>query len=136
MSLNFPSSPAPVNGDEYFYAPTNTTYIFQDGIWLVKSIGIENPNHLHEETGYDVLPSGLILQWGVTAAVAAGGSIDVIVPKPWSVGAYVVIANRVQASPGVTAYAFWGMPKSLTEVTLFNGTQTGSTPIQWHAVGK
>lgn len=93
---------------------------------------------LDNQNGFLQLPDwlgGFLIQWGKALNVAAANKQAVTLPKAWSVGAHLILANRSQALAGPTAYACWGMPKDLDEIEVYNGT-SGIMDVQWFAVGK
>lgn len=64
----------------------------------------------------------LIVQWGISASIPAGGSIDITLPITFPTAQLVSIASRNSNSAGASAFAFWAYPKSLSEVSVYNGT--------------
>lgn len=93
---------------------------------------------LDNQNGYLQLPDwlgGFLVQWGLALNVPASNKQAVILPKAWSVGSHLILANRSQVVAGPTAYACWGMPKDLDEIEVYNGT-SGVMNIQWFAIGK
>lgn len=84
--------------------------------------------------GYQKLPSGLILQWGVTGALAGGASAAITLPEPlpnqllsvttgWSVGA----AGTGSYTAGVGNFTATGFD-------LFNYS-TNTAAFYWNAIG-
>lgn len=88
--------------------------------------------------GYIALPSwlgGLIIQWGNSAAVSAGGSLAVTLPMTFPNNFWLALATRYSNAPGTSAYAFWAYPTSNSSVTIFNGT-AASLPGSYIAIGR
>ncbi|MFN4328293.1 MAG: gp53-like domain-containing protein [Limnobacter sp.] len=85
--------------------------------------------------GYQRLPSGLIVQWGTSAAVAADATVTVTFPIAFPTACHSVVANAV--SP-VTSGAVWPTfnvnNKTTTNFQLIN--DGGNTaPGNWIAIG-
>lgn len=84
--------------------------------------------------GFQKLPGGLIKQWGTTATIAAGGSLVVVFPVAFPVGAFVVNVNGGSNTDSTTPISFAYSLIDNTSVTLRNRSTVGVT-ANWTAVG-
>jgi hypothetical protein len=85
--------------------------------------------------GYQKLPSGLIIQWGVTV-VAANSSATIALPLIFPANFFAVIGNS--ATGGMTAghnAAFAASPNGLNQVALQNLYDASVIGIAWIAIG-
>ena len=89
--------------------------------------GYDGNSALLEENGYQILPSGMIMQWGKVSHTAAGNTV--IFPIPFPNDCFNVtgelIGNDVQANLGITGISKTGFSMN---------PLIGSTSY-WHAIG-
>lgn len=88
--------------------------------------------------GYQKLPSGLIVQWGTSAAVNAGASVGVTFPLSFPTAVYSITASPLgtgtSASTGTAAIG----SLAVSGFTIYNwgSTINFSNGVGWFAVGK
>lgn len=85
--------------------------------------------------GYQVLPSGLIMQWG-KSTVLGRSSITVTFPIAFSTSVYSVVSTPINISAGGTSRDdFWGV-YNITTTTFQQYTRyDGTMPFYWFAIG-
>ena len=89
------------------------------------------PQQKLEENGYQILPGGLIIQWGSNIGIAGGGTAPFPIPFPKACLSFV-------ASPKIPDYGFvFGYAQDKTKfVTYGYGIgNDGATPTNWIATG-
>lgn len=85
--------------------------------------------------GYQKLPSGMIIQWGTTASVAAGGSLVVTLPVAFpnaNLGA-MCMAQYSSAPNNGFMVSIYG--RSLTNMTFYNSNTSTALLASWIAIG-
>ncbi len=85
-------------------------------------------------SGYQTLPSGLILQWGITATFTSGASQSTSFPLVFPTSCYMVqiapiVVSGQGASNAVTAI-------STSAFTATNSTGSNVQQFYWFAIGK
>lgn len=85
-------------------------------------------------TGYQQLPSGLIIQWG-SVTTSASNDVGVTFPIAFPYNAFAVVLGNVTAGGG-----FFNGFNTLTKIgfqaaSWANNTQRGSTVVNWLAIG-
>lgn len=89
--------------------------------------------------GYQKLPSGLIIQWGIgTASSAASGtSTTITLPIAYSVAQYVALAVNTGAVAGNSTYNTTAITTSSFTVQRGNaGNLESGTSFYWISLGK
>ena len=82
--------------------------------------------------GYQKLPSGLIIQWGVTASIALNSTSVITLPMTFPNANFGVVCNGVSADLSDTDN--WGVSSVTTsQFTLTNGGVAKA--YYWHAIG-
>lgn len=86
--------------------------------------------------GYQRLPSGLIIQWGTSGAVAAGAQVNVTLPITFPNAIFSVTGTPVGASVNSNAGGV-GIAASLGALTIYNwGSSIAySAGVRWIAIG-
>ena len=86
-------------------------------------------------SGYQKLPSGIIIQWGVTASVSDGGSATVTFPIAFP----TALLNAMVTNQGSGGGNFGGTSAALTSTTTMNvghyNASLNSSPLMWVAIG-
>lgn len=87
-------------------------------------------------SGYQKLPTGLYVQWGVTTSLASGSSTSINFPTAFPTGCLQVIAGiRDNSGIATTATGQWGTGNySASSFSLYNRT-SGALTFNWFAVG-
>lgn len=115
---------------------------FTDDLRFLTSLKLNNAfqgaNQSLTTNGYQKLPGGLILQWGLSASVASDGSVIVTLPITFPIaclGAVGTARNTAGTGPDVTSAHVVSFTTS--QLTLFLDSQAASRtmPIQWFALG-
>lgn len=86
-------------------------------------------------SGWQKLPSGLIVQWG-SSSVGAGSNLGITFPMAFPNACYVVLPVGQYSSALNTAYAASATSLSTSGCTLNNWSSTTSLTILWIAIGK
>ncbi len=89
-------------------------------------------------SGWQKLPSGLILQWGTTGGIAPGGSIAVTYPIAFPVGPKVAVCSYFAAVPFTVQVAVAnnvGQGATATGMTVYCAGGPGSSPVHWMCIG-
>ena len=90
---------------------------------------------IYSQNGFQQLPGGLIIQWGRTATIAIGGSVNVTFPTPFSSNVFVLTSGLNIPNTTADGTCSFGVP-SLTGVTIYgdsNGSLTNG--VSWIAIG-
>jgi hypothetical protein len=87
--------------------------------------------------GYQKFPSGLIIQWGTTAAIAGDVQVTNTFPVPFPNAFLTAAVTAVAADPHTDN---WGMflSASKTQITVARGSIGGNTQtnsLRWIAIG-
>lgn len=86
--------------------------------------------------GYQKLPSGLILQWGVSASIPQGGSAAITFPIQFPNACRGVYPTTFGQTGGNTlAFSVGSASYSLTGATLWNNGSNGVIVAAWLAIG-
>lgn len=128
MASNLPPVPhnAPMTGPTGVVSPAWSDLLQRALTWTGS----------HAASGYERLPSGLYLQWGVTGSVSSAATESVTFPIEFPTSCLIVIpgiksnsgvATTATGQPGVGNYAATGFD-------LYNRTSVSLT-FQWFAVG-
>lgn len=85
--------------------------------------------------GYQKLPGGLIIQWGSTANIAVGATLNVVYPVafPTACRSFVCLANNILA--GVYQFTTNARSLSSTNVLSYSSNSGGSSGVDWIAIG-
>jgi len=89
-----------------------------------------NPTNLTNE-GYTILPNGLIMQWG-TETCADSVPEAITLPTPFTTT--FLSAQATQEDPALDGVVF-AQKTSLTNITIGVDHTSGSTDVDWFAVG-
>lgn len=132
-----------VQGNGNISVPTaDRGIVFQDGSFQnsagTASIGAN---------GWQILPSGLMMQWGVEVITVTGSvstySGTITFPQAFSITPFVVTGNpRTTASGTWTELTCQIIPATTTTASVFGGTSdsghnvTNTLEISWYAIGK
>lgn len=87
-------------------------------------------------TGYEKLPGGVVIQWGVTGSTLSASSTTVLFPTEFPTGCLQVIAGvRDNSAVDTIATGQWGTGNyTVTGFDLYNRT-SGTRTFNWIAVG-
>lgn len=87
-------------------------------------------------SGYQKLPSGLIVQWGITGSIAPGSSANQVLPVAFPNAALSAIATVAGAGTNGSA-AGVGVGLSTTNITVYNwgSVLTYGAGVRWIAIG-
>lgn len=86
--------------------------------------------------GYQKLPSGLIIQWGQAASVAAGGNTLVTYPIAFPSAVRAVFSNNVYAGDSASVVAATGVAVGgLSQFTIRNHGASPQSNVSWFAIG-
>ena len=115
--------------------PANTTAVFfwTGGAWNVAVHGAGTSNQ--SANGYQKLPSGLLIQWGIFLASA---SADVAVTFPVAFPNAVFSLAMTQASQSAMFYSGYNTPTPIgfNGSAWLNSTTRGSTIVSYIAIGR
>ncbi|WP_295379527.1 hypothetical protein [uncultured Pseudacidovorax sp.] len=84
--------------------------------------------------GYQKLPSGLIMQWGISGAVASGGFAAITLPIAFPTGGIASLATWQQDTTGTSGNVVAAGWPTATTITVYNRATTESV-IRWMALG-
>lgn len=88
------------------------------------------------DPGWFKLPGGLILQWGSSGSIAAGGGATVTFPVAFASAIYRVIISPVTAANNTLAFSVGARNPTLTNFIATNNSGTsGPVLASWIAVG-
>lgn len=87
--------------------------------------------------GYQKLPSGLILQWGITGLINAATNIDITFPVAFPFALASLVTNYVSYSGDTAAQQICSQVRNntLTTFTLRNLSATVNAQFYWYAIG-
>ena len=86
--------------------------------------------------GYVVTPLGLILQWGQTGAIAAGGSAGVTYPLAFPNACFTVLASPLVSANNTSVFSVGARAVTTATVSITNNSGTsGSAQAAWLAIG-
>ena len=88
----------------------------------------------HAGSGYQTLPSGLIIQWG-TAVKTTAGNMTITLPVAFSSTAYTAIVAGRRASGTVTAFEIV-RSLSTTQLVVAGDSAAADYYVNWVAIGK
>jgi hypothetical protein len=123
---------------ELIYSSEYDAYVMQN-----PANGAASPQFLATTNGFQVLPSGIILQWGQSSTTNGTGTITYPTPFPnnvWSIQT-TIIANAGSGGWGVIEPN--DLNASLSEITIYsadygsapNAPANGSFTVAWIAIG-
>lgn len=115
-------------------ATTATTQAANDSSTKVATTAFANPANSLAASGYQTLPSGLILQWGITGSIAGAGSSAISFPVTFASALYSVTFSGIAAQSASQASSYVDTT-STSGFTLHNQGGNAST-FYWMAVGK
>ena len=86
-------------------------------------------------TGYQKLPSGIIIQWGSVGSVASGSGATATFPVAFPNSFLSAVASFVNTG-GISGSAAggWGI-QTASNMTVFNNGSAGASSISWIAIG-
>lgn len=88
------------------------------------------------DPGYITLPTGLIVQWGASAAIAAGGGQAVTFPLSFPTACLRVLATPITSANNTSVFSVGARNFSATGFTATNNSGTsGSVTAAWLAIG-
>lgn len=88
------------------------------------------------ETGYQILPGGMIMQWGKTGDISDGSTVQVSFPIPFPSACFNVNATGDTITTADNASHFAITSLSATEFDLaYNSTSTVTSKAYWFAIG-
>lgn len=91
------------------------------------------------ESGYQKLPGGIVIQWGVTSAFAVDGETTITLPVAFASSMFVFVPSVIQASTvSGNTVAYWDKAASSVSDARIgldgNGT-SGTLQVSWIAIG-
>jgi hypothetical protein len=103
--------------------------------WGYTSVG-QFPNS-KTSNGYQKLPNGLIIQWGVSGTLSPSGSVTVTFPIAFPSGASIVTGCLQGSAYSYTHSAIFASIISATQVTFTEGSGggAGGAGVMWIAIG-
>ncbi len=101
--------------------------------WLRKLSGASSEKLV---TGYQKLPGGVVIQWGVTGSLLSGSSNVVSLPTAFETGCLQVLAGvRDNSAVSTAATGQWGTGNyTVSAFNLYNRTSVALT-FNWLAIG-
>lgn len=88
------------------------------------------------DPGYVKLPGGLIVQWGGTGSIAAGGGTTVTFPVAFVTSVYRVVLSPATAANNTAGFSVGARALTLTNFIATNNSGTsGAVVASWIAVG-
>lgn len=90
-------------------------------------------------SGYQKMPGGLILQWGITAGANTGSLVTVTFPTPFATAVYGVQLQYVDGAANTGAGRGNPSQVGVVNTTAFNFYHSGSAngcQFYWFAIGK
>lgn len=130
----------------YVYNPSNfsvnyatnaanaTTQPFGTSNTSIATTAFACPGFSHGGNGYDVLPSGLILQWGTTGSIGGGGSQFVTFPVSFPAICFVAVTES-NTGGGTAQSESYSSPPGTAGFTKVNSGNV-SRVYRWFAVGR
>lgn len=110
---------------------------FIDGAKLASAM--TGSNQTLGANGYQKLPGGLVIQWGVTSAFAVDGETTVTLPVAFASAMYVFVPSVIQTSTDSgNTVAYWDQAASSASsarVGLDGNSTSGSLSVSWIAIG-
>lgn len=111
---------------------TATTQSANDSSTKVCTTAFANPGNSQIQNGYQKLPSGMILQWGITSIISTGNSASVTMPTSFSSALYSAVATPASNSGAAGGWAIQFTGASTMNV--YNNTGQ-NTNFLWFAIG-
>ena len=88
------------------------------------------------ESGYQKLPSGLIIQWGLTGLITPGGTLTTTYPIAFPNGALKVVGSPVSSGANTAGYTVSAVSPTTSGFTATNNSGTsGAVGMAWIAIG-
>lgn len=88
------------------------------------------------DPGYITLPSGLIIQWGTSAAIAAGGGQAVTFPLAFPTACFRVLTSPYTSANNTSVFSVGARAVTTSGFTATNNSGTsGSVSASWIALG-
>jgi hypothetical protein len=102
--------------------------------WVASSLSSNGFTASLSSNGYQKLPSGLIMQWGMSPAAGTDNEVDVTFPTAFTSAVYsvVVTQNAARADGGTGTVTVNNI--SVTGFSIQNGADQ-SGPFYWQAIG-
>lgn len=86
------------------------------------------------DPGYQMLPGGLILQWGTSAAIDSGATRTITLPVTFPTAGLNLMVQRADLIGSDSNHAVSGTIISASQITLKNGTEGSRSPM-WLVLG-
>lgn len=88
------------------------------------------------DPGWIVLPGGLIVQWGLSASIAAGGSQTVTFPLAFPTACFRVLVSANTVANNTSVFSVGARPPTVSTVIITNNSGTsGPVTASWIAIG-
>lgn len=112
---------------------TATTQTVNTSNTTVATTAFANPGSTVSTNGYQILPGGAIIEWGVTASITSAGSAAITFPFAFPTGVYSITSTPNFIGSGSQAHDY----VSATSATGFtqNNVSGGTGTFNWMAIG-
>lgn len=114
---------------------TGVSLVTDGSISFAKLLGTDWAN-AQTASGYQKLPSGILIQWGTTAALVTNTDNTITYPTAFTSGAFVILMTRTTALGVNESFGFAANPLT---TTTFNARQFSSAAtaaaFRWVAIG-
>ena len=105
----------------------------------VNTSAFTGANQSLTSNGFQVLPGGLIVQWGQSSPINGDAIVTVTFPTAFPNSCFTVVATVVNSSAGIdngTAVISFNTTQTVLARTFISGTSTETNPINWIAFGR
>lgn len=107
-----------------------------DHLRLLKTVlQAEFTPYSHGTTGYARFPGGLIVQWGISAAIASGATGTIVFPVAFTTANYNLHKSYTNATGGTGGEPSNVFNDTVAQFKIFNGG-SGAAQYFWLAIGK
>ncbi len=96
---------------------------------------MQGPNQNIASTGYQKLPGGLIIQWGVTSNINSGSSANVTFPVAFPNTVLSAVCSATGSSVSSAACEMATSSGGATNMIIYNWSSSRNAPARWVAIG-
>ena len=86
-------------------------------------------------SGYQKLPSGLIIQWGTTGSISAGGQLQVALPVAFTISNLSAVCMAQYSNAPNVGFMVSIYGRTLTSMSFYNSNTGTALSATWFAIG-